>query len=206
MIILERNFQKEFLDLVESIEREGMNTELLIRQLNSSDFFTAPASTKYHGSREQGLVEHSIDVYRNIVALNDLYECGYDDNTLKIVALFHDMSKMNYYVADVRNKKIYSEAGKKTDGLGKYDWVSFPGYAIREPEDRFIFGNHESTAAYMISTFIPLTTEEYVAISHHHGGMGWDSSKENISDIWNKYPLSLLLFQADLSSAYMTCK
>ena len=53
--------KEEFLKILKEIKREGI--EELINFLEKSDFFRAPASTRYHGSKEGGLVEHSLKVY-----------------------------------------------------------------------------------------------------------------------------------------------
>ena len=144
-IILEN--KKEFLNLVNSIEREGMNKERLIAQLEGSDFFVAPASTKYHNAFAGGLCAHSLNVYRCLVNFcNAMYSeenpCPYDDNSLKIVALFHDFDKMNKYERTVMNKKVYHEGGSKWDELGKFDWQSIPGYKYKDTSEIFIMGTH----------------------------------------------------------------
>lgn len=115
-----------------------------------------------------------------------------------IVALFHDFSRMNKYTSTPRNKKIYSEDGEKRDALGNYDWVAVMEYTTKDPSERFIFGNEEATSVYMTNTFIQLTLEEQVAISHYKGGQGWDSSKENILEIYKAYPLAMYLYMSDL--------
>lgn len=198
------NNKLKFLDIFHTIQRDGMDMEFLEKQLLYSDFFTAPASTKFHGSYEGGLCEHCLKVYDNLTRLVNEFEVECDENTVKILGLFHDFSKLNFYKKSIQNKKIYSDGGSKHDNLGNFDWVSVPIYTVRDPEDRFVFGNHENTAAYMISSFIPLTTEEYCAIIHHHGGMGWDSSKENLDDIYRQYPICMYLHIADLIDAYTT--
>ena len=53
--------KEEFINLLKDIDRPGMDK--LLEFLEKSDFFTAPASTRFHGSRENGLVEHSLKVY-----------------------------------------------------------------------------------------------------------------------------------------------
>ena len=194
--------KERFLQLVDSIEREGMDKPLLHRQLTESDFFEAPASTKYHHSEEGGLCKHSLEVYDTLCKLNENMNLGFDSDSVKIVALFHDFSKMNYYTTELKNKKEYSENGSKRDSNGRYDWVTYPGYAVRDASSRFMFGNHEQNAAYMTNTFIPLTIEEYSAILHHHGGMAYDSTKEDVSEVFTRYPLALFLHLADMTSAY----
>ena len=106
-------------------------------------------------------------------------------------------------VAYKDNKKVYSDTGSKSDSMGKYDWVSVQGYVSKNVKDRFMIGNHEENSAFMTNTFIPLTDEEYCAILHHHGSVGYDSTKQNPADFWIKYPLSLLLYQADCTATFI---
>lgn len=197
--------EETFIELLGSIEREGADIEGLIKKLKNSDFFTAPASTKFHGAYKGGLCQHCLNVYYNLVnqvkLFENLDECCYDKNTIKIVALLHDMSKMNYYEVTSKNKKIYCEDGDKRDELGRFKWISECGYKKRDKV--FTYGNHEANAEFMVRHFIPLTIDESVAILHHMGGMSFDSSQENIGEIFNEYQLSLLLHIADMQSSYI---
>jgi hypothetical protein len=197
--------KQEFIRLIRSIERDGMDTEALVRKLESSDFFFAPASTKYHSSYPGGLCEHSLNVYYNLVKLckskEGLDSECYDDNSLKIVSLLHDISKMNIYVTTTKNEKVYCADGDKYDNLGRFKWVSKQGFALKE--DRFVYGNHEMTSEYIIRNFIPLTLSESVAVLHHMGGMNWDSSKNDIASIFRQYSLALMLHTADMLATYV---
>lgn len=200
--IIEQN-KTRFLELVDEIEREGFAKESLIELLEKSDFFIAPASTKYHGSYPGGLCEHCLDVYKNLKLLIEKFpECNVTTDTVLILSLFHDISKINLYKKDLRNKKVYHESGSKVDNLGRYDWVSEEIYSVNN-EDRFIYGNHEQTSEFLIRQYIPLTIQESVALLHHHAGMSWDCSQVNISEIYNKYPIATLLHTADLLAAYI---
>ena len=96
----------------EDIKRDGI--EDLLRWLEDSDFFTAPASTRFHGNYEGGLCEHSLNVHRELTRLNDIYQLGYSKETIAVTALFHDLCKVNYYKRGTRN--IKDENGK--GGLG----------------------------------------------------------------------------------------
>lgn len=200
-----QNNKEYFLDLVRSIEREGMNTERLVAQLEGSDFFVAPASAMYHNAFKGGLCAHSLNVYKTLVGLSEtMYPdntCPYDANTLKIVALFHDFDKMNKYECTVMNKKIYSEGGSKYDEMGRYDWVSVPGFKRKEDKEVFILGTHGENSVYMTETFIPLSTEEHAAILNHHSV--YDNNKLNVTGIYNKYSLACLLHTADMLSTYV---
>ena len=101
--------KQEFIGLIEGIKREGANIPRLIHKLETSDFFYAPASTKYHAAYEGGLCEHSLNVYHNMLKLikntPGLDDYCYDEDSIKIVALFHDISKMNIYEPSIKNVK-----------------------------------------------------------------------------------------------------
>ena len=97
--------KQRFLKLLRSTNREGI--EELIKFLENSDFFTAPASTKFHGDYEGGLLEHSLKVYDILCekVKNPGIELNVSEDTLKIVALLHDICKVNFYKIDYRNAK-----------------------------------------------------------------------------------------------------
>lgn len=97
----------------EDIKRDGIND--LLKWLEDSDFFTAPASTRFHGNYEGGLCEHSLNVHRELTRLNDVYQLGYSKETIAITALFHDLCKVNYYKRGTRNVK--DENGKGISSL-----------------------------------------------------------------------------------------
>lgn len=210
-----QNNKDRFLELVRSITRSGIDMDRLISQLEESDFFDAPASTIYHNAFRGGLCAHSLNVYDCLKKMcSALYtpvdpetgeqgttECPYTDDSIKIVALFHDFDKMNKYESSVRNKKVYSATGSKYDELGKYDWVSVPGYARKEEKDVFSIGTHGENSVYMTETFIPLSTEEHCAIINHHSV--YDNPKNNITGIYSKYHLACLLHIADMLSTYV---
>jgi hypothetical protein len=194
-----------FLELIKSIERDGMDTDRLVHKLENSDFFYAPASTKYHGNYEGGLCEHSLNVYKNLSMLvhskEGLDECCYDDNTLKIVALMHDISKMNIYERTAKNEKVYCDEGDKYDALGKFKWVTTIGWGMKS--DRFTYGSHEMTSEFIARQFIPLTIDESVAILHHMGGRNWDSAQDNITEVFGQYKIAILLHLADMLASYV---
>lgn len=203
-----------FLALVNSITREGVDTERLIAQLQGSDFFEAPASAIYHNAFRGGLCAHSLNVYDTLVKLCKgmytrydangeylSYDCPYSDDTLKIVALFHDFDKMNKYEIYFKNQKKYWEGGKKFDEMGKFDWESVSAYKRKEDKDVFTIGSHAENSVYMTETFIPLSAEEHCAILNHHSV--YDNPKANITGIYSKYHLACLLHVADMLSTYV---
>lgn len=192
-----------FIELIMSIERD-FDKKKLIDKLVNSDFFVAPASTKYHLCVEGGLCQHSLDVYEN---LKRLAACtGYSNSdSIKIVGLLHDISKMNTYRLGYRNVKVYSESGNKEDALGKFSWVSERVYEYIDDADRFTYGSHEDNSEFMVGCFLPLTLEESVAIKHHHGAFTKDgeTQKRTLNCVFDKYPLAVLLHSADMISTYI---
>lgn len=180
--------KEQYLELLKSINREGMDE--LIRFIEKTDFFIAPASTKFHGDYEGGLLEHSLKVYEILkekvktapVEINVL------EDTLKIVALLHDICKVNFYKVDYRNAK---------DAMG--NWQKVPYYTI---EDTIPYGHGEKSVM-MLTEYIKLTSEEKYSIRWH---MGFSEPKEvynTLGQAFKKYPLALLLHEADLESTYL---
>ena len=195
--------KEEFISLLQQITRENCNIEKLINKLCNSDFFIAPASTTHHLACEGGLAEHCLNVYYNLKHLFLYKQIPYEEDSLIIVALLHDLSKMNIYEKTIKNKKVYNDIGSKQDNLGKFDWISEVCYTRKPEKETFVYGNHEITSEYMIRQFIPLTLEESIAITHHMGGLGWDSAKDNTSLIFSKYPLAALLHIADMMATFV---
>ena len=179
--------KEEFLKLLRETKREWI--ESLISFLENSDFFTAPASTRFHGSREKGLLEHSLKVYEILKhkVSNSFIDLNINDDTIIIIALLHDICKTNYYSVDYRNAK--NELGV---------WEKVPYYKI---DDTIPYGHGEKSVM-MISEFIKLTNEEKYAIRWH---MGYTEPKELYTTIglaYTKYPLALLTHEADLEATY----
>lgn len=186
--------------LLRSTNRDGI--EKLIEFIRKSDFYTAPASTRFHNCHEGGLLEHTLNVYNLLdVKLEDsLWEnCNIDNNSIIIIALLHDLCKTFMYDVEMKNKKIYSDHGKKSDSQGRYDWESVPGYTVN---DRVPYGHGEKSVM-MIEQFITLTKEERFAIRWH---MGFTEPKENwntLSAAMRMYPIILAVHEADLEATYL---
>ena len=171
--------KEEFIKLLKEINREGMDR--LIEFLESTDFFEAPASTRFHGNFEGGLLEHSMKVYEILKTKVE------DNDSVKIVALLHDICKTNFYKTDYRNVK--------NNGV----WEQVPYYTV---EDTIPYGHGEKSVM-MISEFIKLTPEEKYAIRWH---MGFTEPKElygTIGQAYKKYPLALYIHEADLEATYI---
>lgn len=204
VIDIQANKEKFISLLKENIHRQGTNIEGLIQKLESSDFFTAPCSTKYHLNIDGGLCQHCLNVYNELKKLYLIHPYPHiTEESITIVSLLHDMSKMNYYEKFTKPVKVYCEDGDKRDNGGKFKWENQESYKVKEAEDRFTFGHHGQNSLYMIEYFIPLTLEEAAAVNNHMGGVfdeyrPWDSTP-----IFNKYPLASLLHMADFSATYL---
>lgn len=186
--------KEEYVSLfADTIKREGSDRLLAYLQSNTSDFFTAPASTRFHGSYEGGLVEHSLDVYDCLKdylgrqRVKELYKLNCSDETIAIVSLLHDFCKINIYKTGKRNVK-------DENGV----WQSVPTY---EYQDRFPYG-HGEKSVYMINNFMRLTHEEAFAIRYHMGYTSTDDVKL-VSDAFRQFPLAFALSTADMEATFL---
>ncbi len=162
----------------ESIHRDG--ADKLLEWLKRSDFFTAPASAKYHGNHEGGLCEHSLNVWRRLSQ-----ECDSNAETVAICGLLHDVCKVNFYVKSTRNVK--------NEQTG--EWEKQPYYSV---DDKVPYG-HGEKSVYIISGFMRLTREEAFAIRFHMG----DYSDRNVPQAFRLFPLALMLHIADLEATFL---
>lgn len=185
--------KEEFLAIFdEQIHRLGAAD--LKNYLLRSDFFTAPASTRYHCAYEGGLCEHSINVYRRLLAnvkmqFGEEWESKVSHESVAVCGLLHDLCKIDFYKLDYRNVKENGE------------WQRKP-YFTRE--EALPFG-HGEKSVYIAGSFIKLTREEAMAINWHMGGFdarvrGGDYS---VSDAYRMFPLAVLLHAADLEATYI---
>lgn len=119
--------KSRFISLCSTVKRDGMDA--LMEWLEKSDFYTAPASSRFHGCYRGGLLEHSLNVYDALVGMVGRYpDLSIDPESVIVVALFHDLTKANYYAVDYKNVKVYSDSGSKKDERGYFDWVAEPYY------------------------------------------------------------------------------
>ena len=177
--------KEQIIELLKSTNREGMNN--LIEFLEKSDFFKAPASTRFHGDHEGGLAEHSFKVYEILKEKVKIAGLDIPEETIIISALLHDICKTNFYKIDYRNAK---------NSLGV--WEKVPYYTI---EDTIPYGHGEKSVM-MLTEYIKLTNNEKYAIRWH---MGFSEPKElynTLGQAFAKYPLALLLHEADLEATY----
>lgn len=181
------------------ITRPG--ADKLLAWLETTDFFEAPASTRFHLSRPGGLVEHSIHVYHRLhdllvserqnrenepfIELSDS-----EEETIAICDLLHDICKANFYAVEMRNRK--NEQGQ---------WEKYPFYVVN---DQLPYG-HGEKSVYIISGFMKLTREEAMAIRWHMGFSDNDfrAGGFSVGIAFEKFPLALLTHMADLQATYL---
>ncbi len=183
--------KEEFLSIYnENIKRDGADN--FLNYLLKTDFFTAPASTRFHGSHEGGLLEHSLNVYHCLKdylerdRTKQLYRMNYSEETIALCALLHDVCKVNFYKTDYRNAK--NERG---------EWEKVPYYTI---DDTLPYG-HGEKSVYIISGFMRLTREEAFAIRYHMGFSGVED-KNSIGKAFEMFPLAFALSVADMEASY----
>lgn len=179
---------ERFKTLCAAIKRPGIDD--LLEWLYSSDFVSAPASTKYHGAEPGGLLAHSLNVYDELKRLLAAYpEIKASEETVAVVSLFHDLCKVNFYGTEKKNRK--------NEATGK--WESYDSYIHKE---KFCFGGHGSKSVFLIQNFMKLTPEEAVAINCHMGTYD-DPDGKYVSKSYEQFPLAWLLHVADEAAAYL---
>ncbi len=186
-------FREQFIEIFErEIKREGANK--MLEYLESSDFFTAPASTKFHLARESGLCEHSINVYYRLKELVENEKSDWakkvSGESIAIIALLHDVCKIGMYVTDYRNQK-------QPDG----SWIKVPYYTI----DELLPYGHGEKSVYIINGFMRLTREEAICINWHMGGYDErvKGGSYSIAKAYEQYPLAVLTHIADVMASYL---
>ncbi len=191
-LILEQNQERFIQIFTENIKREG--AENLLDWLINSDFFTAPASSKFHSAYEGGLCEHSLKVFDRYMRLLKM-EYGEDFSSVismesvAIIALLHDVCKVDFYKTDYRNVKV--------DG----QWIQVPYYTV---EDKLPYG-HGEKSVYIVGSFIKLTREEAMAINWHGGGFDERvrGGSYAMAEAYYKFPNAMIFHTADMMATYL---
>ena len=194
--------------LLGSVKRDGIDRLMHYIQKNT-DFYKAPASTRFHLACEGGLLQHSLNVYDCLILkrqnplwkniLNDI-----PDDSLTLISLLHDLCKANFYVEGTKNQKTYdpekvasAESWQvKSDAQGKYIWETVKTYQV---DDQLPLGHGEKSVM-LVQCYIRLTMQEVMAIRLH---MGFSEAKENWNTLGNameKYPIILAIHEADLEA------
>jgi len=190
---LKEKFKKTLL----KVNRDGLD-DLVNWLENETDFFTAPASTRFHGNYQGGLVEHSIHVLEfALTNLNWLLKYKPElinlQESIIISALFHDVCKVNQYTWGEEKFTKINEGGR--DRWAKYETYSF--------NDELPMG-HGEKSVYYVSKFIELTNPEILAIRWHMGysepGTALDGLTKYAYQAASQDPLVKIIHAADVVS------
>ena len=183
------DYKQKFIEYYQTnIRREG--ADRLLEWLQTTDFFTAPASTRYHCACPSGLVQHSVNVYE--VMMEKHFDPETDSaESFALCALLHDVCKAQFYKISTRNVK--------NENTGQ--WEKVPYYTI---EDAFPYG-HGEKSVFLIERFVRLKPAEATAIRWHMGGFDDAARGGNfsISVAYDKYPIAVKLHLADLEATYL---
>ena len=184
--------REKFIEIYNNnIKREG-SEKLLSYLTDGCDFFTAPASARFHSSYAGGLCKHSVNVYECLAdylkrdRVKEMYNLNVSDETVAIVSLLHDVCKINTYKPSTRNVK---------DANGV--WHQVPSFSY---DDRLPYG-HGEKSVYIISGYMRLTREESFAIRYHMGFSG-NEDKGNVGSAFEMFPLAFALSTADMEATY----
>lgn len=180
--------KKKFIEIYTTyITRPGASD--LLEWLEHSDFFSAPASTKFHGDHHGGLCEHSVHVWEELIRLLKAYpEIRVTAESAAIVSLLHDLCKVGCYKTELRNKK--------ENGV----WRSVPTYVFDED---FCYGGHGSKSVFLAQKYMNLTEQEAVAINCHMGPWDRNPNDYSVGNAFEAYPLAWLVHVADESATYI---
>ena len=199
------DYKKEFEKIFkEKIKRDG--ADKMLEYIKTTDFFDAPASTRFHSNHVGGLCEHSVKVYHRFVKMLEcegLYVGSggiatatprNDSETVSaesaaIIALLHDICKVNCYKTEMRNVKEGST------------WVQKPYFAYDDP---LPYG-HGEKSVYMICGYMKLTREEAMCINWHMGAFDARSSdgKFTCSNAYQMFPIAAIFHSADFLTTYL---
>lgn len=174
--------------IVSEDRQQGL--ERLLKWLEKNGFYTAPASTRFHGCYPGGLAEHSLDVLEYALRMLPLCEpYRIDPESVAVAALFHDVCKVNFYRIAKKNQKI------------KDRWKEVDTYIV---DEKLPFGGHGSKSVYIVSTCMMLKADEATAINCHMGAFDAPANNVNvISQAYERYPLAWLIHVADEAATYI---
>jgi len=181
-----------FEELLLSTKREGVDK--LLEFIRKSDFYTAPASTRFHGAYEGGLLQHSLNVYDCLIFKTEIdstwngFIKDVTTSSIIIASLLHDLCKTYYYIIEMRNKK--NEKGQ---------WESVPFYTV---DDKVPYGHGEKSVM-MIEEYIKLLPMERYAIRWHMGAYEPKEVWNTLGEAMKRCPLVLAIHEADMEATYL---
>ena len=183
--------REKFMELMRKTERAGV--EDMLKWLDTTDFYSAPASTRYHGSYPGGLVQHTLNVAYELKQLADFYDVKIPKDSILICALGHDFCKINTYKETIVNVPPQrTKSGK---------WEQQQGYK----KDEYLKLGHGAKSLSTLQDFITLKDYEKEAIYWHMGAfdLGQYNNINDLSKTFEENPLAFLLHIADMCVTYI---
>lgn len=183
--------REKFMELMRKTERAGV--EDMLKWLDTTDFYSAPASTRYHGSYPGGLVQHTLNVAYELKQLVDFYDVKIPKDSILICALGHDFCKINTYKETIVNVPPQrTKSGR---------WEQQQGYK----KDEYLKLGHGAKSLSTLQDFITLKDYEKEAIYWHMGAfdLGQYNNINDLSKTFEENPLAFLLHIADMCVTYI---
>lgn len=149
-----QELKDKIIDRLSSIKRDGID-DLIKYLVEKTDYFIAPASTKFHSNFDGGLAFHSNNVVELLIQKNNQFKLGLSNETIYLTGYLHDLCKCNMYEKTMRLKK--------DEITGK--WI---GYASYEIDEKTPLGHGEKSVI-LLQQFVKLTLEECLMIRWHMG-------------------------------------
>lgn len=188
--------KEDFIDTLKGVKREGIDN--LLKYLEKTDFYTAPASIDGHECREGGLLRHSLNVYNRILITftneyrlrkEEFEKAGLDkiSQSMIVVGLLHEICNASRF-----KPVTTSESDPKTGEVKE----TITGYKVCE---KALCYGHGEESVYKLSGFIKLDRDEAFAIRFHEG----DFSNPNTAKAYEKYELALWLHNAILQAIFI---
>lgn len=175
------------------VDRKEEFDRLIEFMENETEFLTAPASTRFHLSKEGGLLEHSVNVCENMLRIKHALAPGIDDESCVIVALIHDLGKVG-----MPGQPQYIK-NKPTEKQQRYGYQASVPYSFN---NNLTYLSVPVRSIYLALPYIHLSEEEVQAVIYHDG----QYVDDNKSVATKECPLLLLLQYADSWSAFVTEK
>jgi len=180
--------KETIIDRLKTIQRDGID-DLIKYLLERTDYFTAPASTKFHSNFEGGLALHSHNVVELMLQKNKQYKIGLSDETIYLTGYLHDLCKCNMYEKTMRLKK--------DEVTGK--WI---GYASYEIDEKIPLGHGEKSVI-LLQQFVKLSLEECLMIRWHMGAYVPKDEYRDYNKAIEMYKSVLAFSNSDAEASHM---
>ena len=165
----------------------------LLLWLHENGYFTAPASTKYHGNYEGGLFDHSYTVANTLACLTDDCKLTWSNpRSPVVVGLFHDICKIDQYKHPTETLYANGQPAQEIELIDNWEYNN----------DTLLKG-HGDKSVMMLASLIQLTEEEAICIRYHMGAFTDKSEWNDYTRAIHKYPNVLWTHHADMIASHI---